>query len=233
MVGNRYYSDIEIEEMQRAAEQRVREMQQRARSVTGENIPEIVQPQMGSNTGYNNVSNNNNRNWRGGPGFNNSGSGFNIRNLFNPGQNNRRNNWQNGSQNNRNSGMNSGGNMDNVIDASVQNVNGEVNTAENSAPMQNNGSADISGHMNNNPAGNSDRERAQDNTVNEADNPENAAESTAENPDAEAEKSTILEDIISSIGVNDDTILIIGLLMLLINQKADTTLILALAYLLI
>lgn len=46
-------------------------------------------------------------------------------------------------------------------------------------------------------------------------------------------KTTIIEDIVGSLGVDSDTLLIIGLILILVNQKADTTLILALAYLLI
>ena len=45
--------------------------------------------------------------------------------------------------------------------------------------------------------------------------------------------TTILDDLIGSLGTDQDTLLIIGLLLILINQKADTTLILALAYLLL
>ena len=45
--------------------------------------------------------------------------------------------------------------------------------------------------------------------------------------------TTMLDDLIGSLGTDQDTLLIIGLLLILINQKADTTLILALAYLLL
>ena len=44
---------------------------------------------------------------------------------------------------------------------------------------------------------------------------------------------TIIGDVMGALGMEDDTLLIIGLLLILINQKADTTLLLALAYLLI
>ena len=44
---------------------------------------------------------------------------------------------------------------------------------------------------------------------------------------------TIIGDVMSALGLEEDTLLIIGLLLILINQKADTTLLLALAYLLI
>lgn len=45
--------------------------------------------------------------------------------------------------------------------------------------------------------------------------------------------TTIIEDIMGALGLDEDYLLIIGLLLILINQRADTTLILALAYLLI
>ena len=45
--------------------------------------------------------------------------------------------------------------------------------------------------------------------------------------------TTMLDDLIGSLGTDQDTLLIIGLLLILINQKVDTTLILALAYLLL
>jgi len=44
---------------------------------------------------------------------------------------------------------------------------------------------------------------------------------------------TILGDVMGALGLEEDTLLIIGLLLILVNQKADTTLLLALAYLLI
>lgn len=44
---------------------------------------------------------------------------------------------------------------------------------------------------------------------------------------------TIIGDIMGALGLDEDYLLIIGLLLILINQRADTTLILALAYLLI
>lgn len=44
---------------------------------------------------------------------------------------------------------------------------------------------------------------------------------------------TIVGDIMDALGLDEDYLLIIGLLLILINQRADTTLILALAYLLI
>lgn len=54
-------------------------------------------------------------------------------------------------------------------------------------------------------------------------------------PVAEAgtKTTTIVEDVMNALGLDEDYILIIGLLLILINQRADTTLILALAYLLI
>lgn len=47
------------------------------------------------------------------------------------------------------------------------------------------------------------------------------------------EPTTLIQDILKAVGLDDDRVLIIGLLFLLINAKADTTLILALIYLLI
>lgn len=44
---------------------------------------------------------------------------------------------------------------------------------------------------------------------------------------------TIVGDIMDALGLDEDYLLIIGLILILINQRADTTLILALAYLLI
>jgi hypothetical protein len=55
-------------------------------------------------------------------------------------------------------------------------------------------------------------------------------------PDAPTEPSktgTLLGDIMGSLGLDEDYLLIIGLILILVNQRADTTLILALAYLLI
>lgn len=49
-----------------------------------------------------------------------------------------------------------------------------------------------------------------------------------------AKKSgTIVGDIMDALGLDEDYLLIIGLILILINQRADTTLILALVYLLI
>ena len=73
---------------------------------------------------------------------------------------------------------------------------------------------------------------------------EDAAEEMQEQTEGDAEKSgeaklggeesqTILGDVMGALGVGDDTLLIIGLLLILVNQRADTTLLLALAYLLI
>jgi hypothetical protein len=56
-------------------------------------------------------------------------------------------------------------------------------------------------------------------------------------PESEApppEKTgTIVGDIMGALGLDEDYLLIIGLILILVNQKADTTLILALASLLI
>lgn len=45
--------------------------------------------------------------------------------------------------------------------------------------------------------------------------------------------STLLQDIVKAVGLDDDRLLLIGLLLILINEKADDTLILALCYLLL
>lgn len=45
--------------------------------------------------------------------------------------------------------------------------------------------------------------------------------------------TTLIQDVLEAVGIDDDRLLILGLLFLLINAKADTTLILALIYLLI
>ena len=46
-------------------------------------------------------------------------------------------------------------------------------------------------------------------------------------------RPTILDELVGALGMDNDTLLIIGLLLILINQRAETTLILALAYLLL
>jgi hypothetical protein len=45
--------------------------------------------------------------------------------------------------------------------------------------------------------------------------------------------TTVIDDIVGALGMEQDTLLIIGLILILINQKADPTLIMALAYLLL
>ena len=45
--------------------------------------------------------------------------------------------------------------------------------------------------------------------------------------------TTLLQDILGGIGLDDDRVLILGLVLILINSKADATLILALLYLLL
>lgn len=50
---------------------------------------------------------------------------------------------------------------------------------------------------------------------------------------APQKNTTVLQDILGAVGLDDDRILILGLILLLINDKADTTLILALGYLLL
>lgn len=53
-------------------------------------------------------------------------------------------------------------------------------------------------------------------------------------PEAPPKKDgTIIGDIMNALSLDEDYLLIIGLMLILINQRADTTLILALAYLLI
>ena len=61
------------------------------------------------------------------------------------------------------------------------------------------------------------------------------AQNTTQQPPRETsgENGTILGDVMGALGVEEDSLLIIGLLLILINQRADTTLLLALAYLLI
>ncbi|MGI6404132.1 MAG: hypothetical protein ACOX0K_08015 [Oscillospiraceae bacterium] len=55
------------------------------------------------------------------------------------------------------------------------------------------------------------------------------------NPEPAPKKSdtTLLQDILNAVGLDDDRVLILGLILILINSKADTTLILALCYLLL
>lgn len=45
--------------------------------------------------------------------------------------------------------------------------------------------------------------------------------------------TTLLQDILGAVGLDDDRVLILGLILILVNAKADTTLILALCYLLL
>jgi len=52
-------------------------------------------------------------------------------------------------------------------------------------------------------------------------------------PPAQNPRTTIVEDVMGALSMDEDYLLIIGLLLILINQRADTTLILALVYLLI
>jgi hypothetical protein len=60
-------------------------------------------------------------------------------------------------------------------------------------------------------------------------------QSRPEPPPDTAERSgtTLIQDILNGIGLDDDRILILGLILILINDKADTTLIFALLYLLL
>jgi len=50
---------------------------------------------------------------------------------------------------------------------------------------------------------------------------------------ADQKDTTLLQDILSGVGLDDDRVLILGLVLILINSKADATLILALLYLLL
>jgi len=52
-------------------------------------------------------------------------------------------------------------------------------------------------------------------------------------PQPERKDTTLLQDILGGIGLDDDRILILGLILILVNDKADATLILALLYLLL
>lgn len=49
----------------------------------------------------------------------------------------------------------------------------------------------------------------------------------------EKKQTTMIEDVMGALNLDEDYLLIVGMLLILINQRADTTLILALAYLLI
>ena len=73
-------------------------------------------------------------------------------------------------------------------------------------------------------------EEGEPETIHEAALQENVPQ---EAKDSNKEGATILGDIMGALGLEEDTLLIIGLLLILINQRADTTLLLALAYLLI
>lgn len=153
MVGNRYYSGADMMRMQRDAEDRVREMQERARQTAQESEGDI--PPMPSFV-------NPNRNWS-------------------PNPNGRR--GQNRPQN-----------------------------------------------RNNQP-------RQQSSPVPEPPPQEEARHSIPEEPIAPPpppapNATTLVEDIVGRLGLESDTLLIIGLILILINQKADTTIILALVYLL-
>lgn len=63
--------------------------------------------------------------------------------------------------------------------------------------------------------------------------PDRRAEESAAPPAQPQKSGTIVGDIMDALGLDEDYLLIIGLMLILINQRADTTLILALAYLLI
>lgn len=63
--------------------------------------------------------------------------------------------------------------------------------------------------------------------------PETPHKQEREAPPESGNPTTIIEDIMKALNLDEDYLLIIGLLLILVNQRADTTLILALAYLLI
>lgn len=155
MVGKRFYSEADMMRMQRDAEARVREMQERAR-VTAQHTEEGGPPMPPFATGNRNWSTGTNRNRQNRPQRNGGG----------------------GSSNNR--------------QGQAAPPRAEPQAEENPPPSQ------------------------------------QGAPSAPE----EAGNSTILDDIVSSLGLESDTLLIIGLILILVNQKADTTLILALVYLL-
>ena len=86
----------------------------------------------------------------------------------------------------------------------------------------------------NNSSGTEQKENPQQHEENSTEQNSGHSHNNADRPiDEKKESSTIIEDIVSSLGIDSDRMLIIGLILVLINQKADTTLILALAYLLI
>lgn len=64
--------------------------------------------------------------------------------------------------------------------------------------------------------------------------PESAPENNIPKEESTEKKTTtVVEDIMGALKLDEDYLLIIGLILILLNQRADTTLILALAYLLI
>ena len=63
--------------------------------------------------------------------------------------------------------------------------------------------------------------------------PGHAGPAEPEKPPEKPKDTTVLQDILGGVGLDDDRILILGLILILINDKADTTLILALVYLLL
>jgi hypothetical protein len=155
MVGTRYYSEADMMRMQRDAEERVRDMQRRARQTAGN--PEGNTPPMPSFA-------NPNRNW-------------------NPNPHGRR--QQTGGHGN----------------ASRQNHAPPGHAAPPEPPP-------VQGA------------------------PEDRAPPLPLPPPPPPKTSTLVEDMVGRLGLEPDTLLIIGLLLILINQKADTTVILALVYLL-
>jgi hypothetical protein len=155
MVGTRYYSEADMMRMQRDAEERVRDMQRRARQTAG--APEGDTPPM-----PNFVSPN--RNW-------------------NPHPKGRR------------------GQQQEHGNASRQNHPPPEHTTPPEPPP-------VQGA------------------------PDNQRPPIHLPPPPPPKASTLVEDMVGRLGLEPDTLLIIGLLLILINQKADTTVILALVYLL-
>lgn len=162
-VGRRQYNEADMMQMQREAEARVREMQNRARRTAEEANTDFQQPR--------------NRNWSSNPGMN-------RQRPRRPNQPNQNQHQQNHNQGNRQAAQ---------------------HPPEPPAPGNGPGHEHAQPH-------------------------DPAAHLGAPPPKKEG---TIIGDIMGALGLDEDYLLIIGLILILINQRADTTLILALAYLLI
>jgi|GEM_PF-668119 len=63
--------------------------------------------------------------------------------------------------------------------------------------------------------------------------PDQSGASSTRQQTEKPKDTTLLQDVLGNVGLDDDRILILGLILILINDKADTTLILALLYLLL